>query len=29
MQKTGVISVAELVRVAQKAGVEPAPHVHV
>jgi FixJ family two-component response regulator len=29
MQKTGVISVAELVRVAQKVGVEPAPHVHV
>jgi FixJ family two-component response regulator len=29
MQKMGVISVAELVRVAQKMGVEPAPHVHV
>ena len=26
MQKMGVISVAELVRLAQKAGVAPAPH---
>jgi FixJ family two-component response regulator len=26
MQKIGVVSVAELVRLAQKAGVEPAPH---
>ncbi len=26
MQKMGVISVAELVRLAQKAGITPAPH---
>lgn len=26
MKKIGVVSVAELVRVAQKAGVAPAPH---
>ncbi len=28
MQKMGLVSVAELVRLAQKAGITPAPHGH-